>query len=59
MGQQKNSTSSAMGWLFNSLMKTEVWALVGIVAIDYSDTTSDSSIHWLLLILGLMAVGNL
>ena len=29
---------------FNSKMKTDVWALVGIVA-DYSDTTSDHDIH--------------
>ena len=26
------------------MMKTEVWALVGIVAENYSDTTSDSLI---------------
>jgi hypothetical protein len=31
--------------MFNKKMKTEVWALVGIVVYDYSDTTSDSSIH--------------
>ncbi len=37
----------------NSQMKTDVWALVGIVADDYSDTTSDSSIHDYLLVNGI------
>ena len=31
--------------LLNKKMKTDVWALVGIVDHDYSDTTSDSLIH--------------
>ena len=31
--------------LLNKKTKTDVWALVGIVDHDYSDTTSDSLIH--------------
>ena len=31
--------------LLNKKTKTDVWALVGIVDHDYSDTTSDSQIH--------------
>ena len=31
----------AAGLLLNNQIKTDVWALVGIVFTDYSDTTSD------------------
>ncbi len=31
--------------LINKKTKTDVWALVGIVDHDYSDTISDSQIH--------------
>ena len=35
----------AAGLLLNSQIKTDVWALVGMVFTNYSDTTSDSLIQ--------------
>ena len=35
----------AAGLLLNSKMKTDVWALVGMVFTNHSDTTSDSLIQ--------------
>ena len=45
-GDPVRQASGPAPWLlFNKQMKTDVWALVGIVDHDYSDTTSDSLIH--------------
>ena len=37
--------AQAVGLLINSQIKTDVWALVGMVFTNHSDTTSDSLIQ--------------